>query len=685
MTWCLAVGLFIQAAFVTSLIAVEENTRADRIVWQPDLSVKLTEKIIPSPHDPRRVLVATREGLAQTMDGAKTWSLIPNTGRDTLGRVSDIIFSPFDENRLFLGSKDKGVFRSEDGGKTWQNIGTVETGLISPRVIQLACHPGDRRMGTLYACHGNDVAGLSKSIDGGKSWFKISERYNVSLILLHGSEFIMCGRLVEEPDVWSVFSSKDGGQYWKESARNVRMGAATSSRLVQPEKWYGVPPAKEWFGVQGGRILQSASWELCGPEQPGDWQSIFCTFGNSSEEEVVYAYDPHGQGLVASKDGFATCLTENDGLFIDRLIKEGAHVCAPAGGAAFFASINGQLYVGRRSFPDAPAISEPKATPSIVRVPHHAYLEAMSEVRTSLRDLAESKHAGRVAVRIHDSVRELSQWSLNLNVQLSIRVAASSAERKISSVEINLAPLLGPAKAELFDDGKHGDAAAGDGVYELIFPISPRCLDHYAPQSRGPRPPGQTALTVTASEGNGRTSNAVLLLSIYPRGESMVFWNGDAIRWGINMSHQGDCEMAESEAEPRSGKRGLRVTARSGPWSCGWGMDYRGKNVSEEDVLTFWIKAPEAPGRDIKVSLQDASLGETVNFSDEVWLIKDGFLKARSNTFQQVKIPMVRLFSKTGFQLDRCGGIVFGGAHPDGDEFYVDDIGFEVKGDPDGK
>jgi len=664
-TRSLVLAACILGALALPLLAGDEDLSDSRIVWHPDTRVKFTEKIFPSPHDPARVIVATRDGLVQTLDDAQTWALIPNTGREVLGRISDLCYSPYDENELCLGSKDKGVFRSSDGAKTWVNAGSVETGLISLRVVRLACQPGDRSFATYYALHGDDVAGMSKTIDGGKSWSKISERYNFSDILLRGTEFLMSGRLIAEDDVWSVSSSRDGGRYWLERARNAQVVAGAASHINQD---------RLWFGIQGGRILKSHGWNMCGPES-GDWQSLFTTFTGRSDQELLYAYDPHGLGLIMSKDSFNTWLTENDGLFINRLIKEGANIYAPATGGTFYASINGQLYVGHRTIPEIPAFSQQKASPSIVRVPHSGYLEASGELHAKLRELSEARYAGRVATKLHKTIKDLSQWSAKLSVNFTVRVTPADEARKIKSVSIDLSPLLGPNQVEMFDDGKHGD-----GVYGVSFAITPRCFDRWAPDDHGPKLPGQTALNVTAVDSAGKTAGGIVLLSVYPRAENMTLWNGDSIRHGFMfMPHEGECTFSEVEAQPHGGTHSLHVSARQGPWSGGWTLDFNPKNVSDADWLAFWIKAPPAGGRDIKVSLQTPEYGaEAPNFTSEVWLLKEGYLKERKDEYQLVKVPLKKLFVVTGFQPDQCGGIVFGGSQTDGDDFYVDDVGFEV-------
>src|SRR5690606_6146104 len=85
------------------------------------------------------------------------------------GRISAMACSPTDPDRLFAGGADGGVWRTTDGGVTWQPVTTHEA---TSAIGALAIDPTDERIiyaGTgeaNYANHSRYGAGLLKSVDG---------------------------------------------------------------------------------------------------------------------------------------------------------------------------------------------------------------------------------------------------------------------------------------------------------------------------------------------------------------------------------------------------------------------------------------------------------------------------------------------------------------------------------------
>ena len=637
-------------AFTRSPVWSEDDllpSAESRIVWEPDLRVKRSERVFASPHDAFRVLVCAPQGIMETLDDGVSWNPLPNSGREQLGRVSDLLFSPVNANVLLLASRDKGVFRSNDNGKTWQSVGTVERGLKTLHVVRLGCSSYDRSGRTFYAAHGDAALGMSKTVDGGATWFTIAENMYIEELLTEGREVLMAGHSKQEQDLWSVYQSHDGGQSWLEVVRDIRPTVSGVSRSLV---------GSAWFGVLKGRLLhrpppkREDEWSQVGPDE-GAWASIFSTVGRKADMDVMYAYDPFKHGLVASKNNFKTWWPENKGLFVGRLVKDGANICTTANGKSFYASINSQLYIGRLMGSEGPTFSHFNVSPPIV----------------SFAESAKVTFTARVAPLDKDPKSQLKL------------------------VQVNLTPVKGPPHLDLLDDGQHGDGAANDGLYANTYEMKGDLLkDWWTPEKRWGLP-GMVMLDIFAKDGKNRLATEKLPFSVYAKPETAVFWNGDEVRWGSRMA---DARRApavgrfdsrngiifEIEEEAHAGQRCLHVVALRGPWITGWGQEHQGKNVTDASHLSFWIKASCATRRDLKVLLTDTPGGENdARHSDAVWLIKDGFLKELTTVYQRVRIPVPRLAGRTGFYLDLCGGIAFGGDDPNGHNFYVDDIAFEAE------
>ena len=626
-------------------VAGERAAPQGLLTWAPETRVKHADRIFPYPHDPDRVWVTTEQGIVQTTDDGDTWTLISGTSPQQLGRISDIAFSPSDLNTVFAASREKGVFRSDDLGKTWINVGTEASGLAHASVAKLKTYPGDLKLHTLYALHGSAGAGVSKSMDGGKTWQVLSPDYYGFDMVLIDTEVFMTGYVKDEPDTWCVFKSVDGAQRWSDVVRDVPTTAAVSGRIHKKNQFYTV--------LKGPilTIVKDTGF-YSGPTDGPRWASLFYAYAGKGDEEILYAYDPYKYGLLGSRDGFKTWWKDNDGLFVGPLIKEGANACASANGSTFYAAINGQLYVGRARTSDVPVLAHLKVTPGVIRVS------------------SDKLNAERV--------KSMGQEAFNKSIAATISVRPTSPDDfKLKAVAADLAPLAQAALA-LADDGKHNDGAAGDGLFGGVF--MPHWMIINRQGDKRPNTPGQTTFAVTATDEKNHNGTGIGVVTVYSTVEPFVFWNGEDQRWGnqLGVTGKGKGHVEEIEMGAHGGTRCLRFTGRHGPWSCCWGFDYYGKNISGHEFLTFWIKVSAPSDRDIKVYLADGPGGEReANNSSAVWLFKENYLQGDSKDWRQVRIPMEKLRKNPGFFYDTTAAIGFGCDDPRGTEFFVDDVVFE--------
>lgn len=647
-----------------------------RLVWRAETRVKRAEGVFPDPSDPDRVLVATRLGLAETRDDGQSWTDIPNTGRAELGRIADLRFCAQDPRLAFLGSRELGVFRSEDGGRTWTNSGNAEKGLADNKVAKLVLYPGDLSRRTLYVTHGEGVGGLSKSVDGGKTWTVLAPKQFAEELVFQGTKAFAGGGALEEPDIWGVYRSIDGGRFWGELARDIRPISSLSSAASGDEPL---------FGLRGGRLMHAESGDRFGPEEPGQWVSLFAAPGSGKAGLWLYAYDPFKHGLIVSGDGFKTYRAENEGLYVDALVKSGASAAANANGSTIYVSVNGQLYVGRAVYPTGPIVSRAKADPGTLELPYYSYLSYMGGLRAQLQKLASARHAGRMAVGMQEKTKKLAAWSDGTPVAFRVAAKPGESGSPVKEVRLDLSPLQGPGSAVLLDDGQHGDGAAGDGIFGCVHALRPRAVA--LSEQNGGGLPGSIVLRATVTDEAGKSNTAALVFAAWPRREHVGFWDGEDNSWGRALAAEGDCELAAHEAEAHSGSRCLRAFSRGGAWSIGWGVDAwgdgggAGRNLSAQDTLVLWIKTPQPETRDVKIQLMDMTDHWTgANRSKEAWLIKDGYVKSFSGAWQEVRIPMRRLAEGAAFFADKCGAILLGGDDPEGQAFLVDDVSFEVEG-----
>jgi len=76
--------------------------------------------------------------------------------------TSKVLVDLFDPNRIYAGSMDDGMFRSNDGGQTWKEI---NRGIKYKSIWAIAQHP---KTGRVWA--GTEPASMFKSDDQGETW-----------------------------------------------------------------------------------------------------------------------------------------------------------------------------------------------------------------------------------------------------------------------------------------------------------------------------------------------------------------------------------------------------------------------------------------------------------------------------------------------------------------------------------
>ncbi len=129
--------------------------------------------------------VAAGSGVYKSVDGGKSWS---NVGLEDSGHISQIWINPNDSDEVIIASQgplwsdggDRGLFRTSDGGKTWELILEIDehTGVnefvVDPRdpdVIVASTYQRRRHVWVLI--NGGPGSGIHKTTDRGQSWTQV--------------------------------------------------------------------------------------------------------------------------------------------------------------------------------------------------------------------------------------------------------------------------------------------------------------------------------------------------------------------------------------------------------------------------------------------------------------------------------------------------------------------------------
>jgi photosystem II stability/assembly factor-like uncharacterized protein len=180
---------------------------------------------------------ATGGGVWKTMDGGSNWKNISDKYfGSTIGSVA---LAPSDESIVYVGEGENtmrgnvseglgGMWRSDDAGKTWKNLGLKE----GRHIIRILVHPKDPQtvwvavMGHLFGPSAE--RGIFKTTDGGKTWTKtlfvneqtgcsdlVMEPGNPSVLYAGMWEVIRRPHSMESGGAGSgLYKSTDGGETW---------------------------------------------------------------------------------------------------------------------------------------------------------------------------------------------------------------------------------------------------------------------------------------------------------------------------------------------------------------------------------------------------------------------------------------------------------------------------------------
>ncbi len=140
--------------------------------WWEALAGHDLHRLAIDPTQPDRVLAGALEGLFVSPDGGSRWEAVPALRGKY---VHSVLFDARLPGRVYLYVFEEGapLYRSDDGGNTWQQVGR---GLPSAKSADpLSLHPDDPR--TLFSAADEPGGGsrLLASTDAGEHWHPVSE------------------------------------------------------------------------------------------------------------------------------------------------------------------------------------------------------------------------------------------------------------------------------------------------------------------------------------------------------------------------------------------------------------------------------------------------------------------------------------------------------------------------------
>ncbi len=261
-------------------------------------------------------------GVSKSIDGGNSWT---NIGLPNSHYISKIVIDPQNSNNvyvaamgsLFSTNPERGVYRSNDAGQTWQQVLAVND---STGAIDLAINPNNPN--TIYVAmwqrirtpenrvYGGEGSGIYRSTDGGTTWNLLTNGLpqanansgRIGLAISNSSPNIVYASYTDQTGFFDGFyKTTDGGNSWTQSSTTDLNNALSSFGWWFNRLWVDPTNSDKLF-LSGLNLYTSDnggnSWNITGSSMHVDHHAIYIFPNNPNK-----IFCGNDGGLYTSSNG----------------------------------------------------------------------------------------------------------------------------------------------------------------------------------------------------------------------------------------------------------------------------------------------------------------------------------------------------------------------------------------------